>query len=281
MAAAILCSCSLDFLFDSVGEKQYDGKLAVHFLDVGQGDSIFIELPNDQTMLIDAGENYHGEGIINYIKKAGHSKIDYLVATHPHSDHIGSLPYIVRNYEIGTVYMPKVSATSKLYESLLKSVKSKKLSVKNGKAGVNIVKIDDLSVDIIAPSKIDESNLNNCSIVIMLKFGNNSFLLTGDAETGEMKTVKADLNAQVLKAGHHGSKNSTTKSLLKKINPEITIISCGKNNEYGHPDKEVLTLLKNIKSSVYRTDKDKTIVIVSDGKNLTVSTNNQSIKRAS
>lgn len=280
-AAAILCSCSLDFIFGSDDKEPTKEKLAVHFLDVGQGDSIFIELPNDQTMLIDAGENYHGEGIINYIKKAGHSKIDYLVATHPHSDHIGSLPYIVRNYEIGTVYMPKVSATSKLYESLLKSVKSKKLSVKNGKAGVNIVKIDDLSVDIIAPSKIDESNLNNCSIVIMLKFGNNSFLLTGDAETGEMKTVKADLNAQVLKAGHHGSKNSTTKSLLKKINPEITIISCGKNNEYGHPDKEVLTLLKNIKSSVYRTDKDKTIVIVSDGKNLTVSTNNQSIKRAS
>ena len=281
VTAAILCSCSLDFLFDDEGEKQYEGKLAVHFLDVGQGDSIFIELPNDQTMLIDAGENYHGEGIINYIKKAGHSKIDYLVATHPHSDHIGSMPYIVRNFDIGSVYMPKLTTTTKLYESLLKAVKSKKLTVKNGKAGVNIVKTDDLSVDIIAPTKIDESNLNNCSIVIMLTFGDNSFLLTGDAETGEMKSVKAKISADVLKAGHHGSKNSTTKSLLKKIKPEITVISCGKSNEYGHPNKDVLTMLKNIKSSVYRTDKDKTIIVVSDGKNLTVSTDNQSIKRAS
>lgn len=280
-AAAILCSCSLDFIFGDEGEKQYEGKLAVHFLDVGQGDSIFIELPNDQTMLIDAGENYHGDGIINYIKKAGHDKIDYLIATHPHSDHIGSMPYIVRNFEIGSVYMPKVTATSKLYESLLKSIKSKKLTVKNGKAGVNIVKTDDLSVDIIAPSKIDESNLNNCSIVIMLKFGDNSFLLTGDAETVEMKSIKASLSADVLKAGHHGSKNSTTKSLLKKIQPEITVISCGKNNEYGHPNKEVLNMLKDIKSSVYRTDKDKTVIVVSDGKNLTVSTDNQSIKKAS
>ena len=96
-----------------------------------------------------------------------------------------------------------------------------------------------------------------------------------------MKSVKAKISADVLKAGHHGSKNSTTKSLLKKIKPEITVISCGKNNEYGHPNKDVLTMLKNIKSSVYRTDKDKTIIVVSDGKNLTVSTDNQSIKRAS
>ena len=280
-AAAILCSCSLDFIFGSDDKEPTKEKLAVHFLDVGQGDSIFVELPNNKTMLIDAGENYHGEGIINYIQKAGYSKIDYLVATHPHSDHIGSLPYIVRNFKIGKVYMPKVTATSKLYESLLKSIKSKKLTVKDAKAGVNIVKKGDLSVSIIAPSQIDETNLNNCSIVIMLKYGDNSFLLTGDAETGEMDSIKADLNADVLKAGHHGSKNSTTENLLTKVTPEITVISCGKNNEYGHPDKEVLTLLKKFKSSVYRTDKNKTIVITSDGKNLNVSTDNQSIKRAS
>lgn len=281
VTAAVLCSCSLDFVFESEAEKQYDGKLAVHFLDVGQGDAIFVELPNDETMLIDAGENYHGEGIINYIKNAGHGKIDYLVATHPHSDHIGSLPYIVRNFDIGSVYMPKVTATTKLYESLLKAVKNKKLTVKNGKAGVNIVKTDDLSVDIIAPTKIDESNLNNCSIVIMLTFGDNSFLLTGDAETGEMNSIKESLKADVLKAGHHGSKNSTSKGLLKKIKPEITVISCGKNNEYGHPNQEVLTLLKSMKSSIYRTDKHKTVIVVSDGRNLTVSTDNKSIKKAS
>ena len=278
----LLTSCDPSYIFgdDGIGEKQYEGKLAVHFLDVGQGDSIFIELPNDETMLIDAGENYHGEGIIDYIKNAGHTKIDYLVATHPHSDHIGSMPYIVRNFDIGSVYMPKVSANTDIYESLLKAVKNKKLKVNNGKAGVNIVKTDDLSADIIGPVKIDESNLNNCSIVIKLCFGKKSFLLTGDAETGEMNSIKADLNADVLKAGHHGSRNSTNSKLLKKITPDITVISCGKNNDYGHPHKEVLTQLKKINSSVYRTDKDKTIIAVSDGNSLTVSTDNTSIKKA-
>ena len=277
----LLSSCDLDYLFgDGLGEKKYDGKLAVHFLDVGQGDSIFIELPNDETMLIDAGENYHGEGIINYIKKAGHSKIDYLVATHPHSDHIGSMPYIVRNFDIGSVYMPKVSANTDIYESLLKAVKNKKLKVNSGKAGVNIVKTDELSADIIAPVKIDESNLNNCSIVIKLSFGKKSFLLTGDAESSEMNTITAELKTDVLKAGHHGSKNSTNKKLLEKIAPEITVISCGKDNDYGHPHKEVLTQLKKINSSVYRTDKDKTVIVVTDGNGLTVSTDNESIKKA-
>lgn len=281
LTAAMLCSCSLDFLFDTTGEKQYEGKLAVHFLDVGQGDSVFIELPNGETMLIDSGENYHGEGIINYIEKAGHSKIDYLVCTHPHSDHIGSMPYIVRNFDIRSVYMPKVITTTKLYESLLKAVKNKKLTIKNGKAGVHILQTDDLSADILAPSRIDESNLNNCSIVIKLTFGKNSFLFTGDAEIGEMGDIKSDIDADVLKAGHHGSKNATTKKLLQRITPEITVISCGKGNEYGHPHQEVLTALKNIKSSVYRTDKQKTIIVVSDGSTLTVSTDNPSIRKAS
>ena len=114
------------------------GKLVCHYLDVGQGDSIFIELPNSQTMLIDSGENYHGAGIIKYIKKRGYTKIDYLVGTHPHSDHIGSMAYIVKNFNIGSVYMPKVSTNSRLYENLLTALKSKKLTAKSGKAGVKI-----------------------------------------------------------------------------------------------------------------------------------------------
>ena len=110
--------------------------------------------------------------------------------------------------------------------------------------------------------------------------GKKSFLLTGDAESSEMNTIAADLKADVLKAGHHGSKNSTNKKLLEKIAPEITVISCGKDNDYGHPHKEVLTQLKKINSSVYRTDKDKTVIAVTDGSSLTVSTDNESIKKA-
>lgn len=287
LSALILCSCDpYLILFGSSSseeetEKTNDGNLTVHYLDVGQGDSIFIELPNGEDMLIDAGENYYGEGIINYIKGEGYDKIDYLIATHPHSDHIGSMAYIVRNFSIGRVYMPKVSNNTTQYESLLKAIKNKELTVKNGKAGVNVVIGEDFSADIIAPKTIDKENLNNCSIVLKIVYGETSFLFTGDAETGEMNKIdKNDLASDVLKAGHHGSRTSTTKKLLKKIKPEFTVISCGKNNDYGHPHEEVLKALEKIGSRVYRTDKHKTVIIISDGKEYTVKTGNKSIARA-
>ena len=281
LTAAMLSACELPDFESWFGNKTNDsGKLVAHFLDVGQGDSIFIELPNDETMLIDAGENYRGEGIIKYIQSTGHDKIDYLIGTHPHSDHIGSMAYIVRNFDIGEIYMPKVSANTKQFESLLAAVKKKGMNVKNGKSGVRVVKDGKLSADIIAPIVIDESNLNNCSIVLRLTYGDNTFLFTGDAKTGEMDTVKEDISADVLKVGHHGGKNASTQKLIESISPEIAVISCGKNNEYGHPHKEVLSYLKKVKSSVYRTDRQKTVKVTSNGKDLKVETGAGSIARA-
>ena len=278
LTAAMLCSCAVDlsFLFEESPKT-----LTVHFLDIGQGDSIFIELPNNETMLIDAGEDYYGQGIIDYIEGTGHTRIDYLIGTHPHSDHIGSMGYIVRNFEIGDIYMPKISANTKMYESLLKSIKSRKLKIKNGKAGVNILQEENLSADIIAPVKLDEENLNNCSIVMKLTYGNTSFLFTGDAEKEELAAIKADMHADVLKVGHHGSRTSTTQELLQKIRPRYAVISCGKNNDYGHPHKEVLQYLKKAGCTVYRTDRDKTVTVTSDGASLEVQTKNKSIARAS
>ena len=278
LTAAMLCSCAVDlsFLFEESPKT-----LTVHFLDIGQGDSIFIELPNNETMLIDAGEDYYGQGIIDYIEGTGHTRIDYLIGTHPHSDHIGSMGYIVRNFEIGDIYMPKISANTKMYESLLKSIKSRKLKIKNGKAGVNILQEENLSADIIAPVKLDEENLNNCSIVMKLTYGNTSFLFTGDAEKEELAAIKADMRADVLKVGHHGSRTSTTQELLQKIRPRYAVISCGKNNDYGHPHKEVLQYLKKAGCTVYRTDRDKTVTVTSDGASLEVQTKNKSIARAS
>lgn len=282
LLTAFLCtSCSLDGLLRVWEEETQPRTFAVHFLDVGQGDAIFAELPGGETMLIDAGENYYGESIIHYIERAGYEKIDYLVATHPHTDHIGSMPYIVRNFAVGAVYMPKVSTNTKLYESLLKSLKSKNLRAKNGRAGVTVASGDDFSVKIIAPVQINEDDLNNCSVMLRLTYGSTSFLLTGDAETGETDTVdQALLRADVLKAGHHGSKSSVTPKLLQAVQPSVTVISCGKGNDYGHPHKEALKALKEIGSTVYRTDKDKTVIITSDGSGLTVSTGHTSMKRA-
>lgn len=283
LALALFCACTVTINLggaDTSAAPNSESKLIVHFLDVGQGDSIFIELPNGKTMLVDAGENYHGQGIIDYVQTIGYHKLDYVVATHPHEDHIGSMPYIVRNFEIGSIYMPDVTANTATFESLLKAIKAKGLRVKNGRTGVHIIKDGELTADIIAPDKPDESNLNNSSIVLLLTFGNVSYLLTGDAETKELNAIRADMHATVLKAGHHGSKTSTTQTLLKKTSPSVTVISCGKNNDYGHPHAEVLKMLKSVNSSVYRTDRDQTVIVATDGSSLTVSTGNPSIKAA-
>ena len=283
LALALFCACTVTINLggaDTSAAPNSESKLIVHFLDVGQGDSIFIELPNGRTMLVDAGENYHGQGIIDYVQTIGYHKLDYVVATHPHEDHIGSMPYIVRNFEIGSIYMPDVTANTATFESLLKAIKAKGMRVKNGRTGVHIIKDGELTADIIAPDKPDESNLNNSSIVLLLTFGNVSYLLTGDAETKELNAIRADMHATVLKAGHHGSKTSTTQTLLKKISPSVTVISCGKNNDYGHPHAEVLKMLKSVNSSVYRTDRDQTVIVATDGSSLTVSTGNPSIKAA-
>lgn len=283
LALALFCACTVTINLggaDTSAAPNSESKLIVHFLDVGQGDAIFIELPNGKTMLVDAGENYHGQGIIDYVQTIGYHKLDYVVATHPHEDHIGSMPYIVRNFEIGSIYMPDVTANTATFESLLKAIKAKGLRVKNGRTGVHIIKDGELTADIIAPDKPDESNLNNSSIVLLLTFGNVSYLLTGDAETKELNAIRADMHATVLKAGHHGSKTSTTQTLLKKISPSVTVISCGKNNDYGHPHAEVLKMLKSVNSSVYRTDRDQTVIVATDGSSLTVSTGNPSIKAA-
>lgn len=260
LSVAVLSSCSIQ-----LGSSNDDqDKLVVSYLDIGQGDSIFVELPNQQTMLIDAGVNDVGEKIINYIKGRGYSKIDYLVATHPHADHIGSTEYVVRHMDIGEIYMPKVSANTKTYEKLLESISKKGYKIKNAKSGDSIAEDEDLSVDILGPEKIDEDNLNNCSVIIKITYGNEKFLFIGDAEKDELKSIKADMSADVLKVGHHGSKTSTTKDFLKKVNPSYAVISCGKDNDYGHPHSSTIKLLNQFNVTYYRTDTSGTIKFIAD-----------------
>lgn len=278
----LLCSCSVNINLNSDDTEKLSQKdtLNVHFLDVGQGDSIFIELPDEKTMLIDAGENYHGEGIINYIGDCGYSKIDYLVATHPHADHIGSMGYIVRNMDIGSVYMPKAAANTKTYENLLESISDKGLKITSAKAGLTIAEESDYIINVVAPVIIDESDLNNSSAVIKLTYKNNSFLFTGDAEKKELETITDDISADVLKVGHHGSNTSTTEEFLYEVCPKYAVISVGEGNEYGHPHKETLRLLEEFNCELYRTDIDKTVVFSSDGNTISVKSGEQSIKKA-
>ncbi len=277
LVALILSSCSLDSLFYEEGNVN-TGNLIAHFLDVGQGDCTFIELPNGETMLIDASVSGLGEGIEDYIKNCGYTKIDYLVATHPHADHIGSMAYIVENMDIGKIYMPNVSTTTRTFENLLTAISEKGMKIQSAKAGMNIFNDGNLYIDILAPVEIVEDDLNNCSIVLKITYENNSFLFTGDAEKAEFETIYEDMSADVLKVPHHGSRTSTYKKFLERVNPQIAVISLGKDNEYGHPHKSTLKYLKEFGVTIYRTDKDATVIVTSDGNDILVETNGKSIE---
>lgn len=279
-AAVCILLCSCDLITDDSGTKYSGNVLSVHFLDVGQGDSTFIEMPDSRTMLIDAGENMHGESIINYITARGCNKIDYLVATHPHSDHIGSMAYIVRSIDIGEIYMPKVSTNTKTFENLLEAISDKGLKIKTAEAGVSIIDEDDFDVDILGPVKIYKSDLNNCSAVIKMTYGDTSYLFLADAEVKELNQIEDDLFADVLKVGHHGSSTSSTPELLARITPQIAVISVGENNDYGHPHKETLKYLGAIGAEIYRTDEDGTITVSSNGSEIAVDVGGESIEEA-
>ncbi|MDU7338623.1 MAG: ComEC/Rec2 family competence protein [Clostridium sp.] len=253
-------------------------KLNVHYIDVGQGDSEFLELPNGQTMLIDAGNPDNGKQIVDYIKGLGYSKIDYLIATHPHADHIGGMATVVNGVDIGKVYMPKASSNTRTFEDLLKSIQKKGLKINTAKYGVNILKAGNLNIDIIAPVNVTGDDLNQYSAVTMLTYGDSKFLFTGDAGVESEKQITADVKSDVLKVGHHGSKTSTSQEFLNRVNPKYAVIEVGKDNSYGHPTAAALAKLEKIGATIYRTDKDGTIIFTSDSKTITVNKKSSSIK---
>ncbi len=240
--------------------------VTVHFIDVGQGDSIFLELPDNKCMLIDAGENKKGKDVVGYIKSLGVRKIDYLIGTHPHSDHIGGLDNVIEEFDIGSIYMPKVSHTSKTYEDVLDIIAKKGYKIKQAKSGVNIYSDEKLNIDIISPVNENYDSLNEYSAVVKLTYGDTKFLFMGDAENINENEIEGDISADVLKIGHHGSSSSTSKKFLKRVSPKIALISVGENNDYGHPHKETIEKLENEKTEVLRTDKEGTIILNSDSK---------------
>lgn len=244
--------------------------LRVHFIDVGQGDSIFIELPDGRAMLIDAGEYNYSSKIRYAIEDAKEDTLDFVIATHPHSDHIGGMSEIIKNFKIGAIYMPKVSHTSQTYENLLVAIQKKGLKVNTAKAGVNIINNKNLKINILAPVKDKYNDLNDWSAVLKLTYGSTSFLFMGDATTTSEKEITANVKADVLKVGHHGSRYSTSDSFLAKISPKYAVISVGKENSYNHPTAELLNKLTRENIKVYRTDISGTIVFESDGKKITV-----------
>lgn len=246
--------------------------LTVHFLDVGQGDSVFIELPDGKTMLIDAGEKEQGEIVEAYIRKLGYRNLDYVIATHPHTDHIGGMKKILQSFSVGKVCMPDVSAGTSTYINLAEYILDKGIPVCKAEAGVKLIAEETYTAEFLGPARIIEEDLNNDSAVLLLTFGDKRFLFMGDAGTEEEKTLGRLPECDVLKVGHHGSRTSTGETLLLETKPDFAIISCGEGNDYGHPHKETMEKLRAAGTNVFRTDVSGTIVVETDGKTLNVQT---------
>lgn len=246
---------------DCISTIPQDNNLRVYCLDVGQGDSILIT-NNNKTMLIDASTNEMGSRVVKYLNDLEIKKIDYLVGTHPHEDHIGGLDNVIKNFDIGTIYMPNVVATTKTFEEVIDAISAKKLKVTSPKTGDKFT-VGNAECEVMS-IRNDKDDYNNCSIVIKMDFNNVSYLFTGDAEESVESSRKWP-HIDVLKVGHHGSNTSSSKKFLEQIKPEVALISVGHGNTYGHPTQATLKRLSNIGAKIYRTDENGTILLIEKG----------------
>lgn len=251
-------------------EQKHDLKIC--FIDCGQGDAILIKSPEGQYMLIDGGGSDEGKNIINFMRSQGVEQLAVVVGTHPHSDHIGGLAEIVNSFPVGKVYLPRVTHNTKSFEALLEAVRGQNLKINTARQGVQIP-LEGLKAYFLAPAGDNYDELNNYSAVVRIDYGENSFIFTGDAEEvseQEMLNSKQNLDADVLKVGHHGSSSSTSPEFLRAVSPQYAVIMCGAGNDYGHPHQETLKSLNNSGAKIYRTDLNGTIIVSSDGQSIGV-----------
>lgn len=248
--------------------------LKIHYIDVGQGDSTFIELPNKQTMLIDAAEEKEAEKIIQYIQNLNYNSIDYVIATHPHTDHIGGLAKVIDSFKVGAIYMPKAVTTTKTYENLLDTISKNNLKIKKAHKGIFILDQPNFKIEILSPKDQEYSKLNNYSVVLKITYFNRTFLFMGDAEQEIEAEFDNSFRSDVIKVGHHGSDTSSSKSFIEHLQPKYAIISVGENNKYNHPSSNVLQILESISAEILRTDYYGNIILSSDGDKIMVQTEN-------
>ncbi len=260
---AYLCNNSYN------GPMNDNDQLRVHVLDVGQADSIILELPNGKVMLIDTATSESVKQITSYIDRLSIKKIDYLVATHPHSDHIGGLSGVISRYEIGQIILPKVNSIEDF------GIISSETPIFWVLGATQLHNDDGLSIELLSPNRETYKDENNGSVVVKITYGERSFLFMGDAGEvveRELMAFRYNIDADVIKIAHHGSNSATSKEFLEMVSPDYAVITLAKNTSESFPHEEVITRIREAGATLYRTDTDGTIIFTCDGTNITTVT---------
>ncbi|MCI2778315.1 ComEC/Rec2 family competence protein [Clostridium perfringens] len=260
----------IDLTQDSKVPK--DSQLMISYIDVGQGDAAYIKV-NGNDILIDAGPRSNSKELLEQLKAKNIDDFELVIATHPHEDHIGGMVDVFKEYEVKAFYSPKITHTTKTYENLVKAVKDEGLKTKELKSGMVIDLGEGAKFDVFTPQKSEYEELNDYSPIMKLSFGDTSYLFTGDAEKlaeeEALAKYKTSLDSDVIKFGHHGSSSSSSNAFIEAVSPKYGIISCAKDNKYGHPHRETLDIIKKYNIKTFRTDTDGEIILTSDGKSIT------------
>lgn len=279
-AVIALSSCSADGVDLRVftsgntgsGELPRDSYFEVHYIDVGQADCELI-VCDGEAMLIDGGNAADSSLVVTYLDDMGIDDIAYMLCTHAHEDHVGGLSGPLSNMTVHNVYAPKETSDAKCYKTFEEKAAAQTGKIKHPQTGDKI-KLGSAEAVFYAPNE-DDDNLNNTSIMCRITYGDTAFLFTGDAEASEEADIMAqgvELSADVLKAGHHGSSSSSSEEFIRVVNPSYTVISCGKDNSYGHPHYETFRTLYYADTVLYRTDMQGHIIAESDGSNIIFAT---------
>ncbi len=258
--------------------------LTAHFIDVGQGDSELIQFAG-KNILIDGGEQEMGGQVESYLRNHGVTSLDLMVATHPHDDHIGGLITILKDFPIKQVLDSGQSHTTQTFSTYLNLIDQKNIPFETAQRGQTIDLDPAIEIEVLSPSStLFQDDLNQNSIVLKVTYHNVSFLFMGDAGTQAESSLLSsgyNLDADILKVGHHGSSSASSTAFLSTVTPAISVIEVGSGNDYGHPTQKTLSALQNVGSKIYRTDTNGDITITTDGEGYTVTSEKRSWNMAS